>query len=59
MGVEGVTIHNVNSSLHARQGIYLYGTDSAVTDCSVRDVGCAGIRAHGGNANTFTKVVRW
>eukprot|EP00935_MAST-01C_sp_MAST-1C-sp1_P002107 g2107.t1 len=52
--VEGVSIHDVNSSLHTRQGIWLHGTDSSITDCSVSAVGCAGIRAHGGNAESLT-----
>jgi parallel beta-helix repeat protein len=54
-GVVDVHIHGVTSSLHTRQGIWLHGVDSSITNCSVSAVGCAGIRAHGGNAETLAK----
>jgi hypothetical protein len=53
--VVDVQIHAINSSLHTRHGIWLYGINSAITNCSVSAVGCGGIRAHGGNAGTLEK----
>ena len=53
--VVDVQIHDINSSLHTRQGMWLYGVDSSITNCSVSAVGCAGIRAHGGNAAILAK----
>ena len=53
--VADVHIHGINSSLHTRQGIWLHGVNSSITSSSISAVGCAGIRAHGGNAELFVR----
>ena len=49
VGVHGVTLRNCTVAAHALDGVTLLGTESAVLDSVVHDVGCAGIRAHGGD----------
>ena len=41
--------HAARGRWNALDGVTLLGTESAVLDSVVHDVGCAGIRAHGGN----------
>lgn len=53
--VTGVTIHNCTIFLHGQQGISLIrSSDSVISNCTVFSTGCAGIRAHGGDATSLT-----
>ena len=52
--VANVHIHNITASQHGEQGIYMVNAvDSSITDSTIKQTGCAAIRAHGGNATTL------
>jgi hypothetical protein len=54
--VSGVSVRNCTVARHGQQGVFMAGaTASGVTGCAVHSVGCAAIRAHGGEGSSLSR----